>query len=270
MLQKKQRYGMMYDDGEFEKFESLMARESIESDIPSTFVDKYGVYQAYVTIHGGKEVFGTYEVEDKGDDDVSEGDFGHKRGIRNYKNGSTDPTDEWNAKMPKNYVNLEATAYFKISKPRHDDTISIKLRGPTHSNGNGSWYILGTTFYQGEPHFEKEYNHDKGNEAADTGNKTRSVGSIVDKWIGIKAITITDGKKVHCQCYVDTEGLSDDGDPVNYWIKILDVMDSRKPILRGNQRKGGNSLQIQFRVDGCGKKNSNSPIEAKFMSCRQI
>ena len=40
----------------------------------------------------------------------------------------------------------------------HDDTISMKRRGPTHSDGNGSWYKIGVHF-NGKPFFGKEWEH---------------------------------------------------------------------------------------------------------------
>lgn len=267
---KQKRRKAFEDDGEFESVDSAFAKKVIEGDIPGTYVDKYGAYQLHPTIQGGKEVFGIHEVKDNDDNNLQNAEFGHERGIRHYQSCDTDPTDEWNAKMPKEHVNLEATAFFKISKVQHDDTISIKLRGPNHSNGNGSWYIIGTTFYQGDPHFQKEYNHDNGNEDAEIGTRTRSVGNIVDRWIGIKAITINEGRKVRCQCYIDIDGLAEDGTPANNWLRTFDVLDGNRPILEGNQRKGGNNLQIQFRIDGCGKKKGHSPILADFMSCRQV
>jgi hypothetical protein len=274
---KHRRRRAFEDDGEFESIDSEFAKNIIASDIPGTYVDRYGVYQLHPTIEGGKEAFGIYESKNNDNNILQNADFGHERGIRHYQSCDTDPTDEWNAKMPKKHVNLEATAYFRISKPQHDDTISIKLRGPNHSDGYGSWYIIGTTFYQGKPHFQKEYNHDDGNEDVEIGNRTRSVGNIVDKWIGIKAITITEGRKVRCKCFVDIDGLINDA-PANIWVKTFDVLDGDRPILKGNQRKeNDDNLQIQFRIDGCGRKNddelrirSNYPIDANFMSCRQV
>ena len=70
----------------------------------------------------------------------------------------------------------------------HDDTISMKLRGPTHSDGNGSWYKIGVHF-NGKPFFGKEWEH-SGREEDDlnTGDSIINVGKIVGKWVGVKVI----------------------------------------------------------------------------------
>lgn len=269
--------------------------------LPSTGEhDKYGVEMFYASISKAKEIY--------------EDNIIHDRTIRGYKTKGKrpDPTDEYNGKMPKEHVDLEATGYFKITQPDHDDTVSVKLRGPTHSNGNGSWYILGVTFYEGKPHFQKEIDHKDGNDDADPGDDAQSCGRIVDKWFGIKAITFNerseDGEEgVRCQCFVDTGGITSDGKPANKWMKIFDALDTDDPIVEGVEVGDEDELQIQFRIDGCGKiekKNSggdndddndkdnwnitppkaenhryvvnvcnnasHSPVNARFLSCRQI
>jgi hypothetical protein len=268
--------GTITADNDFEDEDQLQKHGEIKlSDIPNTMQDRYGVYQVHATKHGGEEVFckdGFSEKTKKIED------FLHERKVRNYehKTPKHDPTDEWNANMNDNNPNLEATGYFKITDPRHDDAISIKLRGPEHKEKKhfGSWYIIGIEF-DGKKHFEKEYDHDDGNKkVTSVDGQSTDVGSIVDKWVGIKAITVNEGNGVRCTCYVDKGGLDSSGKPANQWTKIFDVLDNNNPIKKCNQLKGDGHIQIQFRIDACGKINgknvTNSPIKAKYISCRQV
>ena len=209
--------------------------------------DKLGVVIQFKTKDNGKEKYNE--------------DFMHERGIRTYESDKPDdPTDEYNLKLEKEHVDLETTGYFKIAKEMHDDTISMKLRGPTHSDGNGSWYKIGVHF-NGKPFFGKEWEH-SGREEDDlaTGDNSINVGKIIGKWVGIKAVTFNeekDGKKgVRCQCYIDGpyDNIGDVPPENQNWRKTFDVFDTDDPILKGNEKSGGDIMQIQFRIDVLGIK----------------
>ena len=247
--------------------------------------DKLGVVIQFKTKDNGKEMYSE--------------DFMHERGIRHYESDKPDDTtDEYNVKLDKEHVDLETTGYFKITKEMHDDTISMKLRGPTHSDGKGSWYKIGVHF-NGKPFFGKEWEH-SGREEDDlnTGDNIINAGKIVGKWVGVKAVTFNEeknGKKgVRCQCYVDGpyDNIGDVPPEKQNWRKTFDVFDTADPILKGNEKGGGDTMQIQFRIDATGDKDgdemepgatgdhkydfnkcikeSHTAALAKFLSCRQI
>ena len=109
-----------------------------------------------------------------------------KDGTRHYASGKPDDvTAEWGTSV--NFKNYEFTCYLTITKIDHDDTASMKFGG-TH-NGSG-WYDCGISFQGGQGCLGKEENHPSTDLCVVKG---QSIGSIVNKKIGMKAIIVGAG-----------------------------------------------------------------------------
>jgi hypothetical protein len=109
-----------------------------------------------------------------------------KQGTRHYASGKPDDvTSEWGTSV--NFKNYEFTAYMTITEVDHDDTASMKFGG-TH-NGSG-WYDNGVGFNNGDFCMGKEENHPSTDLCVVKG---KSIGSILNKKIGIKCIIVGAG-----------------------------------------------------------------------------
>lgn len=109
-----------------------------------------------------------------------------KQGTRHYASGKPDDvTQEWGTSV--NFKNYEFTMYLTITKIDHDDTASMKFGG-TH-NGSG-WYDNGVGFNNGDFCMGKEENHPSTDLCVVKG---KSIGSIVNKKIGVKCIIVGAG-----------------------------------------------------------------------------
>jgi hypothetical protein len=159
-----------------------------------------------------------------------------------------------------NLVNVEQTGYFKIKASTTDEQLSYKCMGGDHGgNGDspetrqGRCYAIGVNF-DGSPHFAKEYpyhpktpkfyNHIQ---LADPNFKT--MGKILDRWVGIKAIHYVKNGSVFFECWVDNEGLVNDK-PANKFKKFFTVVDDGN--LKNNKgEKGGEPyLENQGKANG--------------------
>lgn len=109
-----------------------------------------------------------------------------KSGTRHYASGKPDDvTQEWGTSV--NFKNYEFTMYLTITKIDHDDTASMKFGG-TH-NGSG-WYDNGVSFNGGQFCMGKEENHPSTDLCVVKG---KSIGSILNKKIGVKCIIVGAG-----------------------------------------------------------------------------
>lgn len=109
-----------------------------------------------------------------------------KQGTRHYASGKPDDvTQEWGTSV--NFKNYEFTMYLTITEVDHDDTASMKFGG-THM-GSG-WYDCGVGFNNGDFCLGKEENHPSTDLCVVKG---KSIGSILNKKIGVKSIIVGAG-----------------------------------------------------------------------------
>jgi hypothetical protein len=150
------------------------------------------------------------------------------------------------------WTNYEMTGYFKVKRTREEDQITMYGRGGRHSDDNdpikcqGSAYKVRLSF-DGKPDLAKEYYHDGGSGYQYSGRDFpegpvhNRIGSIMNRWVGMKAIVFnrSDGK-VQIEIWAD-ESMSDDGKTTqNRWEKIYEITD------------GGQMGRKRFPVEECG------------------
>lgn len=125
---------------------------------------------------------------------------------RNYASGKP---SEWSCEytnVSKTPIeNVEVTIYEKINgfKTNEPDSISIKIGGPNHSNGNCCWLIPDImTDGSSKKTMETEFPHPK-NHPVNPPSLFKIGESIVGKWIGYKGISqqTADGKR-HVECWI--------------------------------------------------------------------
>src|SRR5580765_633102 len=133
--------------------------------------------------------------------------------IRHYASGKPDDiTKEWNTRNGVPFANMEVTLYITITDPDHDDTISCKFYGPNHDDGIGAWFIVDLTFMNGTFTIGYEEPHPNTPKPTIIGD---SMGSILDKRIGFKAVIWKLGNSAH------VEGWGDNGDGM--WKKHVEA-----------------------------------------------
>ena len=104
---------------------------------------------------------------------------------RNYASGKpSDTTTEWNVDNCP-FSAYEFDADVTISKIDHDDTVSMKMYGPQHRDGQGAWYINDITFKSGSFKGGWEKPHPNTTTGCAGGG---SIGSIVGKTIHLKSV----------------------------------------------------------------------------------
>lgn len=242
---------------------------------PTTGTDNFGVKKICETIPNGLEVYYPKDkITKKNTKNIGDDKWERKVGVRHFQSGGSAPTDEWNVWIPKDHVDLEATGYFKISDVKEDDEMDVKIRGPNHQDGNGSWYKIGLEF-NGKPYFGKEWVHSgREDNDVDKGENTVNVGNVKNKWVGFKGITYNKDGGVRCQCWVDGPYDNIDNGPPNNWKKTFDVLDTHDPITKANMKNPNiDKILIQFRIDNCGRSEDDdrdSSIDYRHLSVRQI
>ena len=130
---------------------------------------------------------------------------------------------------------MEITGYFTIDNPDHDDTISFKMYGPSHDDGQGAWYISDLTFYDGQNLMGYEEPHPDTTMDIES---TTKIGSIVGKKIGYKVVIWKSGAGANVQAWADK------GDGI--WILIHEV-DSPD----GKHFTPDPEQKVQIRIDAC-------------------
>jgi len=135
---------------------------------------------------------------------------------------------------PKDWKNVEQTGYFRITNPKTiREAITCKLRGGSHTSGNngceGVCYGVITPYTSANiTTLEKEYSHP--NYVFYKPAQLFDYGSIIGKWIGVKAIIydLPNGD-VKIEHYVDIGGLDPrTGAPANQWKKVDETIDDGK------------------------------------------
>ena len=155
---------------------------------------------------------------------------------RHYASGKPDDvTREANTANGCPFANYEVTGYFTIDNPDHDDTISFKMYGPSHDDGQGAWYISDLTFYAGQNLMGYEEPHP--DTTMDIESST-SIGSIVGKKIGYKTVIWKSGAGANVQAWADK------GDGI--WVLIHEV-DSPD----GKHFTPDPEQKVQIRIDAC-------------------
>jgi hypothetical protein len=171
-------------------------------------------------------------------------------------------------------MNLEATAYLNINLSDNTEEPDFKIYGGTHSDKHGKGdtaetrqgkcYAVGIQ-QDGKVTFKKEYPYH--NITPDFSDKVKladpnvkSLGSIKDKWIGLKVAAWPDKTKnlVHIECYIDMDGLDSNGKPKNNWKPFFTVEDKGQfkgdPYLKLNGSANGGDDLFYMRVDTVTRK----------------
>jgi hypothetical protein len=159
----------------------------------------------------------------------------------------------------------EMTGYFRLTNITDaSDTISKKIRGGRHSDGDASKYaacvgLLLRYDGQGNQLFEKELFHPTTPKNAVT--KLVNYGNAIQQghWIGDKITSVRqpDGSVKNTQ-YIDTDPFDANGQPKNNWVKVFEYVDSGTNVVNWSGRVS------TWRIDQA--KN----VYAKFLSMRSV
>lgn len=223
--------------------------------VPDAGKDKFGIKMLYASKEGGKTIY----------------DWTVRSKERNYASGKpSEWSCEYTAKTGTPPLNeMEVTYYVKINgfKTHETDTLSTKIIGPGHTDGDGKyWYIFELeTDGNSEKNFETEephpINHDNHQKVL------FKVGeSIVGKWIGVKVITylINGGKDRRLEHWFDFP-IADINNPPNNWRMYIGFDDVGQ-LDHGHWLKPSGDL-VTCRIDGV--KEESLP-EFKYASVREI
>lgn len=188
----------------------------------------------------------------------------------------------------KEILNVEATGYFKVIK--NMDDISVKLRGGHHSDDgkdSARCYVFRVGADGKGKNFAKEYPHRNGKGYSWHTHNVENLESLQDKWIGIKAITWNEGNdKVHCECYIDVDGINELGKfspQTQKWKLWYDVVDEDCKFGENNEEHQTktawtelqNNSSIQFRIDAQNGKTmkysyKGNDVTFQLLSAREI
>ena len=192
---------------------------------------------------------------------------------RNYASGKpSEDSVEYTAtaKSKDQNSDVEATFYTKINsfKTNETDSISDKLTGPNHSDGNCCWVIpdfdilgkgSGKTLETEKPH---PHNH-----SVNPKPLTAIGGSIVGKWFGHKAITYVKGGERYVESWIhfpvkniDAVALEQEGGDGG-WRQYIPTTKVGKEYLNAN------GTLTTSRIDGVKK---GDPPDFKYCSVREI
>jgi hypothetical protein len=138
------------------------------------------------------------------------------------------------------WTNYEMTGYFKVKRTGKSDQLTMYGRGGKHSDDNTRVQCQGSAYkariaFDGKPDLAKEYYHHNGDGYQYSGSGRdfpdgpvhENIGSIMNKWIGMKTCVYNlPNKDVKIEIWVD-ESMSNDGKTTqNSWDKIFDITDS--------------------------------------------
>ena len=250
----------------------------------ATINDRFGVWTKYLTKDNNEFYMPSNLTKDKEKIGEYSQDINRIRRISGKKTSSND------MHFHKEILNVEATGYFKIIK--NMDDISVKLRGGHHSdkgdeNESARCYVFRFGADGKGKNFGKEYPHKNGEGYTWSTLDVKPLDSLQNKWIGIKAITWNEGNdKVHCECYLDFDGIDQQGkfDPQKQkWKLRYDVVDEDGKFGEDNKdhktKAAWTDLQknssIQFRVDAKNGKTmkysyKGNDITFQLLSVREI
>jgi len=209
-------------------------------------------------------------------------------------------TTEWN-KFGEEFVDQEVTGYFYLPKIDSDEgkdkcykyekggkgsALAIKLRGGKHEKGDDSakCYIFDFQYEgknPGEKNFQKEYPH--GDYYKMNVVPAFDLKNNLKKWVGYKAVTITQGDTVRCIALIDygseNRSIGEGPDPnLQIWKVYYDVTDdgnldekydiSDEENYKGEVKKPWKShfgdKRTQYRMDRIVEP------EARFLSARRV
>jgi hypothetical protein len=159
----------------------------------------------------------------------------------------------------------EMTGYFKLTNIEDaSDTISKKIRGGRHSDGDAAKYaacvgLLLRYDGQGNMLFEKELFHPSTPKFPVT--KLVNYGNAIQQghWIGDKITSVKqpDGSVKNTQ-YIDLDPFDAMGHPQNNWVKVFEYIDSGDDVVSWSGRVS------TWRID-----EANN-VYAKFLSLRSV
>lgn len=248
----------------------------------ATVSDRFGVWCKYPTKDNNEFYMPSNLTKDKQKIGEYSQHINRTRGIGGEDTSSND------MHFHKQILNVEVTGYFKVIK--NMDDISVKLRGGHHSDAgddSARCYVFRIGADGKGKNFAKEYPHKNGRGYSWHTLEVEPLKSLEDKWVGIKAITWNEGNdKVHCECYLDFDGVSEQGrfDPqTQKWKLRYDVVDEKGKFGEDNDdhhtKAAWTELQknsfIQFRVDAQNGKTmkysySGNDITFQLLSVREI
>jgi hypothetical protein len=247
----------------------------------ATASDRFGVWCKYPTKDNNEFYMPSDLTEDKQEKGEYFQDINRIRHIDNKETSSND------MHFHKPILNVEATGYFKVIK--NMDDISVKLRGGHHSKGDDSarCYVFRIGADGKGKNFGKEYPHKNGKGYSWHKLEVEPLESLEDKWVGIKAITWNEGNdKAHCECYLDFDGVSEQGkfdSQRQKWKLRYDVVDEKGKFGEDNDdhqtAAAWTELQknssIQFRVDAQNGKTMKysyrgNDVTFQLLSAREI
>lgn len=125
--------------------------------------------------------------------------------VRHYASGApNDTTTEWNVEnCPFNAYEFDADV--TITKIDHDDTVSMKMYGPHHNDGQGAWYINDITFNSGSFEGGWEQPHPNTTSGCEKGG---SIGKIVGRTVHLKSVIWPlSGGGAHVEFYANGQKL---------------------------------------------------------------
>ena len=188
---------------------------------------------------------------------------------RNYASGKkSEDSYEYTAtaKSKEQNSNIEVTLYTKINsfKTNEADSLSDKLTGPAHSDGNCCWVIPDfMSDGSAKKTLETEKPHPK-NHGVNPKPVTNIGGSIVGKWFGHKAITYVraNGRR-YVESWIhfpvsDIDNISKEQDKWRQYVPTTEL---------SNDYVKANGLLMTCRIDGVKK---GDPPNFKYASVREI
>jgi hypothetical protein len=163
---------------------------------------------------------------------------------------------------PRDLRNLEMTGYFRVRASRGDDTLSMKVRGGSHTDSSPSSSacigVLAQFSGQGSQLWEKELFHPKTPKYGV--NKLVEYGSLRDRWVGVKAVVfnVAGNTQAVSQLWVDSDPFDAAGKPRNGWKRVYEYVDSAgTPVTWGGKYE-------TWRIDEAGA------VDFKLLSVREI
>ena len=166
------------------------------------------------------------------------------QGTRHYASGKpNDVTHEWNVDNCP-FSAYEFDADVTVNKIDHDDTVSMKMYGPQHDDGNRAWYVNDITFKSGSFHGGWEDPHPNGDYDCIKGG---SIGSIIGRTVHLKSVIWPiAGGGAHIEYYANGRKLFSGNNPCGKRY-------SRHP-----------KQQVQLRIDGAPGVRAQNVIVAEI------
>jgi hypothetical protein len=218
---------------------------------------------------GDKDQFGIAKIHKDKPGGTTNTVFKLEEKRRNYASGkASEDSVEYTAtaKSKEQNSDVEATFYTKINsfKTKEPDSISDKLTGPNHSDGNCCWVIPDfMTDGSASKTLETEKPHPK-NHSVNPKPLTSIGGSIVGKWFGHKAISYIKAGERYVESWIhfpvkniDAVGLEQE-DGWRQYIPTTKV---------GKEYLAANGVLTTCRLDGVKK---GDPPDFKYCSVREI